>query len=570
MAQKVLKKSYTNAKSYQNGFYIIICFAFLIINIYFCKTKSNILFIIISYINTNTMKKHLLFLLIVLTSLPVAMKAQDSTVVINEANFPDKAFRTKIGSATYDRNGDGKLDPTEIARIHQLDLNGSWPNYIADLTGIAFFTNIDSLSVRGNKLTSIDLSHNTKIRKLFVDNNQLASIDLSPLSDLMEFSASDNKLTSFKAGASLRRLMLDRNALTTIDLSENTVLDSISCRANKLSSLDVSKLPELRYLICNNNALTSLDVSANPKLFLLYCFNMKLPELNLKNNSELDELDCNSCGLASLDVAGCTNLRLLTCSFNKLKTIDVSKNPRLQKLLIGSNMVKTVDVSHNTLLQNLDLYKDTIDEIDLSHNAELTSFGARDTGLKRIDLSSNTKLSQLTLGGDSLVALDLSGLSNISYANTYFNSKYLSHKRNVMLDDNKLHLKTLANDGLDPSRILSVTGGSLSGDTLTFNGEKVSYIYDTKAVNSNYKKFYVELDAANYQTPTGIKALTVNHMIRLDGNTLYNQTKGHSTLTVYDATGRLLRQTDAATLQLDKPGLYIINVGGRKQKVIIR
>lgn len=57
MAQKVLKKSYTNAKSYQNGFYIIICFAFLIINIYFCKTKSNILFIIISYINTNTMKK---------------------------------------------------------------------------------------------------------------------------------------------------------------------------------------------------------------------------------------------------------------------------------------------------------------------------------------------------------------------------------------------------------------------------------------------------------------------------------------------------------------------------------
>lgn len=516
------------------------------------------------------MKKHLLFLLFVLISLPVAMKAQDSTVVINEANFPDKAFRTKIGSATYDRNGDGKLDSTEIARIHQLDLNGSWPNYISDLTGIAFFPKIDSLSVIGNKLTSIDLSHNTKIRKLFVDNNQLASIDISPLPELVEFSAADNKLTSFKAGASLRRLMLDRNTLTTLDLSENTALDSISCRANKLSSLDVSKLPELRYLICNNNALTSLDVSANPKLFLLYCFNMKLPKLNLKNNSELDELDCHSCGLASLDVTGCTNLRLLTCSFNKLKTIDVSKNLKLQKLLVGSNTLKTVDVSHNTLLQNLDLYKDTIDEIDLSHNAELTSFGARDTGLKRIDLSSNTKLSQLTLGGDSLVALDFSGLSNISYTNTYFNSKYLSHKRNVILDDNKLDLKSLADDGLDPSRILSVTGGTLSGDTLTFNGEKVSYIYDTKAVNSNYKKFYVELDAANYQTPTGIKALTVDHSIKIDGNTIYNQTKGHSTLTVYDATGKLLRHTDAATLQLDKPGLYIINVGGRKQKVIIR
>lgn len=503
--------------------------------------------------------------------LPVALKAQTDTVVINEENFPDKAFRTKIGSATYDRDGNGKLDASEIARIHQLDLNGSWPNYIADLTGIAFFPDIDSLSVRGNKLTTIDLSHNTKIRKLYVDNNQLTSVDLTPLSSLVEFSAADNKLTTFKAVPTLKRLMLDRNALTSLDLTENTVLDSISCRVNKLSSLDLKGLPDLRYLICNNNALTSLDVSGNPKLFLLYCFNMKLQELDLSNNKALDELDCNSCGLSSLDVTGCPELRLLTCSFNNLQTIDVSQNPKLQKLLVGSNArMKSVDVTNNPLLQNLDLYKDSISEIDLSKNTELTSFGARDTGLKRIDLSANTKLSQLTLGGDSLVALDLAGLTKISYSNTYLNSKYLTHKRNVTLNDNKLDLTLLAADGLDPARMSSVSGGELDGNILTFTSKTVTYVYDTQAENSNYKKFYVELDALNYSTPTGIGSLTGGPSAHVDGNIIYNVGNAGGTLSVYDAGGRLVKQTTGSSLRINTPGFYIIKAGNRKFKAFIK
>lgn len=502
---------------------------------------------------------------------PVSLNAQNGTVVINEENFPDKAFRTKIGSATYDRDGNGKLDAAEIARIHQLDLSGSWPNYISDLTGIAFFPDIDSLSVRGNKLTAIDLSHNTKIRKLYVDNNQLTAIDLTPLTALTEFSAADNKLTAFKAVPTLKSLMLDRNALTSLDLTGNTVLDSLSCRANKLTSLDVKGLPELRYLICNNNSLTSLDVSGNPKLFLLYCFNMKLQGLDLSGNKALDELDCNSCGLSSLDVTGCPELRLLTCSFNNLKSIDVSKNPKLQKLLVGSNTsMKSLDVTNNPLLQNLDLYKDSISEIDLSHNPELTSFGARDTGLKRIDLSANTNLSQLTLGGDSLVALNLSGLSKISYSNTYLNSKYLTHKRTVTLQDNTLDLSTLAADGLNPALVSSVSGGVLNGNILTFTSNKVTYVYDTQAKNSNYKKFYVELDAQNYSATTGINELTHDNAVRIDGNIIYNVDNGGSPLFVYDASGRLVKETRSPALTVDAPGLYIIKAGNSRLKVYIK
>lgn len=520
--------------------------------------------------NTINMKKYLFILLQLLLFLPVTMRAQsDNAIAINEENFPDKAFRAKIGSATYDRNGDGKLDSEEIARIHQLDLNGSWPNYISDLTGIAFFPDIDSLSVRGNKLTSIDLSQNTKIRKLFVDKNSITDIDLSCLTSLVEFSGADNKLSTFKATPALKTLMLDRNALTTLDLTENTVLDSISCRANKLTAIDVTKLPGLRYLICNNNSLSSLDVSHNPELLLLYCFNIKLPELNLKNNIALDELDCNSCGLNSLDVTSCPNLRLLTCSFNDLQAIDVSHNPKLQKLLIGNNpKMKAIDVSHNDLLQNLDLYKDSISAIDLSKNPELTSFGARDTGLKRIDLSANPKLSQLTLGGDSLVALDLSRLSKISYTNTYLNSKFLTHKRDVVLDGNKLDLKDLAADGLDPSRILSVSNGTIDGDILTFEGDDLTYVYDTKAANNSYKKFYVDLHAVNYQEPSGISQPTDGLSPRINGNTVYNV--GGGTISAYDYSGRLIKSTTAKSLHIDKPGLYIIKAGGRQTKAIIR
>lgn len=80
------------------------------------------------------MRKYLFTMLSIFLFFPLSLKAQSDVVVINKENFPDNAFRTKIGSATYDRDGNGVLDAAEIARIHQLDLSGSWPNYIADLS----------------------------------------------------------------------------------------------------------------------------------------------------------------------------------------------------------------------------------------------------------------------------------------------------------------------------------------------------------------------------------------------------------------------------------------------------
>ena len=83
----------------------------------------------------------------------------------------------------------------------------------------------------------------------------------------------------------------------------------MGCSDNQLTSLDVSKLTNLRTLICGNNQLTSLDVSA------------------LTN---LEWLNCSGNQLTSLDVSGLTNLERLLCHNNRLTSIDLTGLDNLQ------------------------------------------------------------------------------------------------------------------------------------------------------------------------------------------------------------------------------------------------
>ena len=166
-------------------------------------------------------------------------------IAINETNFPDNAFRTWV--AEYcdkaDDNGDkdGYLDEAEIAAQEVIGINGK---DIEDLKGIEYFTAATMLMCDQNKLTSLDVSKNTKLIQLICYGNKL----------------------------------------TSLDVSKNTALGLLNCIDNQLTSLDVSKNTELATLLCQNNKLTSLDVSENQKLTILDCSN------NLINETEMGKL----------------------------------------------------------------------------------------------------------------------------------------------------------------------------------------------------------------------------------------------------------------------------------------
>jgi hypothetical protein len=196
--------------------------------------------------NSQKMKKNYIIIPLLLLS---------QLLLSQTVNIPDGNLKIAlINTLSADLNGDGNFDSdvdtnndneiqvSEAEAVLGLDV-GLFN--ISSLEGISYFKNIKTLYCDYNKLTSIDISNNTKL----------------------EF------------------LECTVNKLTSLDISKNTNLKELNCPSNNLTSLDVSKHPDLEILECAYNKLTSLDVSNNPNLKELICFNNKLDNLNLRNGN---------------------------------------------------------------------------------------------------------------------------------------------------------------------------------------------------------------------------------------------------------------------------------------------
>ena len=178
---------------------------------------------------------------------------------INEENFPDEHFRNWLLSQSYGK--DAVITDTEMAGITKISARACG---IEDLTGIELFTDLTELDLSNlagthpeeswNKISTIDLGSNTKLRKFYINNNQLSSIDISNNSNL-------------------RIIDVSNNLLTELDVSDNPNLESLTCNGNLLTGLDVTDNPNLEILSCSENQLSVLDISQNPLMNQLFCDN---------------------------------------------------------------------------------------------------------------------------------------------------------------------------------------------------------------------------------------------------------------------------------------------------------
>ena len=121
-----------------------------------------------------------------------------NTIAINAANFPDANFRAVV--STFDKNGDGKLNESEITAVTEIDCSGK---NISSLKGIECFTALTSLQCYGNQLTALDVSRNTALTELCCESNQLTTLDVSK-------------------NTALKNLRCSTNQLTTLDVRKNT------------------------------------------------------------------------------------------------------------------------------------------------------------------------------------------------------------------------------------------------------------------------------------------------------------------------------------------------------------
>ncbi len=95
-------------------------------------------------------------------------------VLINSGNFPDSGFRNLV-SDEYDTDGNGALSSEEISKVTKIQVK--YYDYdIRSLEGIEHFTELRSLDCEENKLTSLDVSNNSKLEVIWCAGNKNLSV----------------------------------------------------------------------------------------------------------------------------------------------------------------------------------------------------------------------------------------------------------------------------------------------------------------------------------------------------------------------------------------------------------
>ncbi|MBP2098484.1 leucine-rich repeat domain-containing protein [Enterococcus rivorum] len=218
---------------------------------------------------------------------------------------------------------------------------------LQDLTGIELFTNLETLNVRNNQLTSLpeSISSLVGLQALYLDNNQLTNLPstIGSLVNLEQLSVSSNQLTglpdSFPNLISLNQLDLEYNQLTGLpeNIGQLTNLQYFYLFNNQISTLpnSIGGLVNLEEMDVSNNILTTL------------------PE-NFSNLTQLVLLDLGNNRLVSLPdgFGGLTNLEFLSIAGNQLTSLPTGFNElrSLSSLMLNRNLLPT---GYDTTLKSL-------------------------------------------------------------------------------------------------------------------------------------------------------------------------------------------------------------------------
>jgi Secretion system C-terminal sorting domain len=158
--------------------------------------------------------------------------------------------------------------------------------------------NLERVSIFCPNLTSVNFSNLENLRELSYYGKS-PTIDISDCTNLLNlysvatsssFSApQDNKLTSIDLTAQTRliSLYLSGNKLTSLDLSSCTNLELVDVSDNELSELNLQNADYVKYLFCNKNQLTSLNLNGMFNLNTLDCsFNQLVSLFTMNGNIE--------------------------------------------------------------------------------------------------------------------------------------------------------------------------------------------------------------------------------------------------------------------------------------------
>jgi Leucine-rich repeat (LRR) protein len=345
-----------------------------------------------------------------------------------------------------------------------------------DQSFLAHFTNLTSLILSGNQLTTIaDLASFTRLTRLDLQRNQLSQVrGLGQLTQLTLLSLNDNQLSELPGLENLTRLLrldLQDNQLTGVPGLENLVsLTQLDLSGNHLTALtgQLERLTGLQYLNLSRNQLTVVPQGIERMA--------GLNQLNLANNqlTELPDslgqlvgllhlhLGANNLSAVPTALGNLTRLRILNMASNQLTEVPLGleRLRQMTEFYLGNNQI-VIDLAGGqrleafSRLQTLSLNRNPIGMIpplrNLDHLRHLALREARLTEFPLAFLQAHPQL-HVDMAGNLIVELSEQALQWVH-----------QHPHRV----------NLANNPLDEQALARWRAAQMRIDTLSRQGRSV-------------------------------------------------------------------------------------------------
>lgn len=328
------------------------------------------------------------------------------TTLDNTIHFADKVLERRLLAMTepkIDADGDGKITFEEAAAVKELQLGfdlkpESTVDCVTDITGLEYFTSLETLSLKFNKVSDIKpIEGISTLKVLILGENPISSINLDKLGELTD-------------------LRLYGTNISDIDLTKTPKLESLYLQRTNVSKVDLTPLQSLDQALLNKcSSLTEIKAS------------------NLPSITRIDAVECN---LKSFEISDCPSLRELHLNSNKLTSIKMTNLAMLMRLNVYDNQLTSIDVSNLPLLMWLFVYDNQLTSIDLSANVPLREFRASNNPLTEVNLSTN----------ENLVSLELESMSKMKTLNIK-NDFYDEYSEYLIVDGNTALEKVITDPG---------------------------------------------------------------------------------------------------------------------------
>ena len=328
------------------------------------------------------------------------------TTLDNTIHFADKVLERRLLAMTepkIDADGDGKITFEEAAAVKELQLGfdvkpESTVDCVTDITGLEYFTSLETLSLKYNKVSDIKpIEGISTLKVLILGENPISSINLDALGELTD-------------------LRLYGTDISDIDLTKTPKLESLYLQRTNVSKVDLTPLQSLDQALLNK------------------CLN--LTELKASNLPSITRIDAVECNLKSFEISDCPSLRELHLNSNKLTSIKMTNLAMLMRLNVYDNQLTSIDVSNLPLLMWLFVYDNQLTSIDLSANVPLREFRASNNPLTEVNLSTN----------ENLVSLELESMSKMKTLNIK-NDFYDEYSEYLIVDGNTALEKVITDPG---------------------------------------------------------------------------------------------------------------------------